>query len=84
MGKGGVYLEDRLPYPIEESTALLDGGTYSPADNTIVWNIDLGNIHTYNDAGASAPKSIKVEKNITVKFLGIELEKDIIDRKSVV
>ncbi len=77
MGKGGVYLEDRLPYPIEESTALLDGGTYSPADNTIVWNIDLGNIHTYNDAGASAPKSIKVEKNITVKFLGIELEKDI-------
>lgn len=75
MGEGGVYLEDRLPYAIDETSAMLDGGTYSKADNSIVWHIDVGTIHTYDEGGNNVPKRILIEKNITVQFLDADLEK---------
>lgn len=75
MGEGCVYLEDRLPYAIDETSAMLDGGTYSKADNSIVWEIDLEHIHTYDEGGNNVSKRVLVEKNITVQFLDADLEK---------
>lgn len=75
MGEAGVYVETQLPYEIDQVSSMLDGGTYSRADNTIVWDVDLGYINTY-ESGKNVAKTIKVEKNITILYKNIDLLKD--------
>ncbi len=75
IGRVGVYIEDSLPYGIDTSVSSLDGGVYSRIDNTVVWDLDLGNVNTF-ETGRNVTKIIKVEKNITVLYKNVDLLKD--------
>lgn len=75
IGEAGAYVETKLPYEIDQVSSVLDGGTYSRADNTIVWDVDLGHINTY-ESGRNVAKTVKIEKNITVLYKNIDLLKD--------
>ena len=74
-GKVGVHIVDTLPYQIDTSNSSLDGGTYSRAENTITWDVDIGDINTY-ETGKNVTKTVKVVKNITVQYKNIDLSKD--------
>ncbi len=63
-GTATITIVDELPYEIDESKSILDGGIYNKEAKTITWTISVDNIDTYTNG----PKSISIEKNISVYY----------------
>ena len=65
VGQGTVTIVDTLPYPIDKEASSLDDGIYNEEDQTITWEINLGNIDTY----LNNEKIVDIPKEITVKYI---------------
>lgn len=67
IGNGKILVIDELPYEIDVTKSDLNGGIYNEVDRTIVWEIVLDDINTYQDG----IKNIKFNKEIKLVFIGI-------------
>ena len=74
-GEAELYLEDKLPYEIDEEISNLDGGTYNEETKTLKWYVELGEIDTLK-TGENVPENIRVEKNIEVLYKDIDVYQD--------
>ena len=68
IGASLVTITDYLPYAIDVEKSNLDGGTYDPLTNTIVWTENIDHINTYENGDYP----VSIEKNISVVFTNLD------------
>ena len=74
IGNGTVTIVDTLPYKIDVNNSNLDGGTYNDSNKTITWTENIS-INSYNEASKT------FEKNIELKYIGINASSDVLVNK---
>ena len=74
IGNGTVTIVDTLPYKIDVNNSNLDGGTYNESNKTITWTENIS-INSYDEASKT------FEKNIEVKYIGINASEDVLVNK---
>ena len=76
-GDGVVTITDTLPYRIDTNRSSLDGGEYD-GEYKIVWKVNWNDIDTYNGKN----DTIKVDKQITVVFLDVNIDRKIMTNEA--
>lgn len=74
IGTAKVTLEDKLPYQIKVEESELDDGKYNSETNTIVWEIELKDLNTFEKE--SLTEKINIVKNITVVYDNIDISQN--------
>ena len=80
IGRAQVVIVDTLPYEIDESKSVLDGGTYDEENQTITWVELIDDINTYEDESEG---QISINKNIKLVFRGVDYNAESIENNVV-
>ena len=68
LGDAKIQIIDTLPYRIIEDKSNLDGGTYNPSDNTIIWEYEWNDIDSLDET-----KTKEINLEFSVVYDGIIL-----------
>ena len=66
VGKAKVKIVDYLPYTIDTANSELDGGNYDEETKTITWEVNFGNIDTYQNA--EGIQTVEITKSVLLKY----------------
>ena len=77
IGDSEVTIVDTLPYDIEQSSSVLDGGSYNAEAKTITWREDVTGINTFADG----KKQVNITKNITLVYKDLDVTKANVSNK---
>ncbi len=69
IGSGTVVITNTLPYDIDVEKSDLNGGTYNKNNKTITWTHNYSDINSFEEQDDT--KKITIEKDISLKYLGI-------------
>ena len=76
IGKAQITIVDVLPYAIDTSKSILNGGTYNPDTNTITWQEVVNGIDTYANPESG---NIEINKTIKVVYMNLDTTKETIE-----